>query len=292
MIIKYLFFKLSKLYKVKWANLSPYTVIEDQKKLIWRRGFDVLIILDACRYDVFEKVIHEYLDGELKAVVSPASVTIDWLKSVWVGVWKDVVYVSAAPMVNKRGLLKEFNAKDKFLDVVEVWDWGWDEDLITVPPQKVNLGVAITLANMKVRGYKFPRDYKLVVHYVQPHAPYRMLGNITRRLTKYESLKTRILDVNVRKLLQFRGDFSIDHILLGTLKDTLHGDEKVSKAIRIAYEDNLRWVLEHVSNLVTRVKGKVIITADHGELLGEYGLYFHMNLPLPELRIVPWFIVK
>ena len=59
--------------------------------------------------------------------------------------------------------------------------------------------------------------------------------------------------------------------------------------IRQAYEDNLRLVLDHALRLVKAVKGRVIITADHGELFGEYGLYAHPHgVYVPELVTVPW----
>ena len=48
------------------------------------------------------------------------------------------------------------------------------------------------------------------------------------------------------------------------------------KGLRKAYLENLRLVLEHVAVLMDRAlkinpSAKVIITADHGELLGEEG---------------------
>ncbi len=59
--------------------------------------------------------------------------------------------------------------------------------------------------------------------------------------------------------------------------------------IRQAYEDNLRLVLDHALRLVKAVKGRVVITADHGELFGEYGLYAHPHgVYVPELVTVPW----
>jgi hypothetical protein len=37
----------------------------------------------------------------------------------------------------------------------------------------------------------------------------------------------------------------------------------------------------------------LVVTADHGELLGEQGLYLHRsNLQLPELMTVPWFVIS
>jgi len=68
------------------------------------------------------------------------------------------------------------------------------------------------------------------------------------------------------------------------------------KGLRKAYLENLKLVLEHVAVLVDRVLkmnpgAKIIITANHGELLGEDGLFSH-GIDHPLIRIVPWFRVQ
>lgn len=263
-----------------------------QEKLIWQRDYDVLIILDACRYDVFSEVIHEYFDGKLVAVKSPASVTLDWLKKVWSGrFWSDIVYVSASPMVNKRGFFRDFDARKHFLYIEEVWDWGWDEKLSTVPPERVNLGVRLVLAKLKLKKLSYKRDYKIVAHYVQPHAPYIVLRNLASLVSESSASKD-IVDIALRRFGYVTGKFSMDRILLGLLKEYLKDKHKVDKVLRKAYVENLRWVLEQVAKLYSELGGRIVITTDHGELLGEHGLYFHMDIPFPELRIVPWFTIK
>ena len=61
--------------------------------------------------------------------------------------------------------------------------------------------------------------------------------------------------------------------------------------LRRAYEENLKLVLSYVNELVSylRREGLVVITADHGELLGERGLFGHPErVRVPELVEVPW----
>lgn len=57
-----------------------------------------------------------------------------------------------------------------------------------------------------------------------------------------------------------------------------------------AYPDNLRYVLDDVSRLLANIDvERVVITSDHGELFGEWGLYSHHVGSLhPALRKVPW----
>jgi hypothetical protein len=49
------------------------------------------------------------------------------------------------------------------------------------------------------------------------------------------------------------------------------------------------YVLDSVKTLLRSVDGSVVITADHGNLLGEFGLYGHPDyVPAPALKRVPW----
>jgi len=66
--------------------------------------------------------------------------------------------------------------------------------------------------------------------------------------------------------------------------------------LKEAYKENLMLVLKYVAVLVdaiTKMKptAKIMITADHGELLGEDGLFSH-GIDHPLIRIVPWFRVR
>lgn len=56
------------------------------------------------------------------------------------------------------------------------------------------------------------------------------------------------------------------------------------------YLDEIRSVLDQVERLLSNYDAdRVVITADHGELFGETGLYSHPSgIPHPNLRRVPW----
>ncbi len=65
------------------------------------------------------------------------------------------------------------------------------------------------------------------------------------------------------------------------------------KELKRAYKNNLEAVLSEVEKIVERFpqENRIVITADHGELLGEDGLYGH-GYPHPLLRNVPWFEIE
>jgi hypothetical protein len=59
---------------------------------------------------------------------------------------------------------------------------------------------------------------------------------------------------------------------------------------RTAYYDELRMVLDDVEVLLSNVDAETaVITADHGEAMGEYGIYGHARgVAINALRVVPW----
>ncbi|OYR61624.1 hypothetical protein DJ83_07380 [Halorubrum ezzemoulense] len=56
-----------------------------------------------------------------------------------------------------------------------------------------------------------------------------------------------------------------------------------------AYYDNLRYVFEFVKTLLENVDGRVIISADHANALGEWNMWGHRAyVPFRAVREVPW----
>ena len=214
-------------------------------------------MLDACRYDYFASL--NFFDGELLPARSPASCTVDWLRSVFPGRY-DLTYVSATPMVNSRGVpVYGYRASDHFRRIVDVWDFGWDEELGTVPPWEVN---EAALRNV---------DGRMVIHYLQPHGPY--IGSV--RLT-----------VRGQRRAAPSHPFAPDLIVVELVRRGAVGLE----LLRAAYRENLRLALRYVEELVGRLPHKrIVVTSDHGELLGEGGRFLHpCGLDVRELRVVPW----
>jgi len=69
----------------------------------------------------------------------------------------------------------------------------------------------------------------------------------------------------------------------------LRRGEVTTERVWAAYEANLRYVLEEVAALLDNVSGRLVLTADHGNCFGEWGLYGHpMHTPVPALLAVPW----
>jgi hypothetical protein len=61
------------------------------------------------------------------------------------------------------------------------------------------------------------------------------------------------------------------------------------ETVRAAYRANLKYVLERVRLLVRSIDAeRVVITADHGNSFGSWGLYGHPQAPIAAVRNVPW----
>lgn len=280
--------------------------------------WDNLIILDACRYDYFEKLYHPYLKGDLKKACSPGSSTIEWCKNSFQEKRDDVVYISSNPFINSKVDVLNFKALDLFHVIINVWDWGWNKELGTVHPKTVNDVVK------KVKDYY--SNKRFIIHYLQPHEPYlcyagslgfpkpkphswafmsvfemfkldglgqlntllsKMFGKMFGKLSKLSARNTKLGGVSplwkIREFLNLPATSPLEAVR-----------RKVGDVgLREAYADNLRFVLKYVAKIVKLLPGVTIVTSDHGERLGEGKRYSHPpGLFDPLLIEIPWFTVK
>lgn len=281
-----------------------------EKVSVMKEDWDYLIVLDACRYDYFSKLYRSYLRGKLEKFISLGSSTLEWCKKSFQEVYSDVIYISSNPYINSKGKVEGFNASDHFCEVIDVWDWGWNDELGTVHPKTVNEVVQ-----------SLKEDYsnkRFIIHYLQPHAPYldydpRVLGFPRPKISRgarplrgvqngrnqgvFEViLRARTLAIltkpaevlvgnplwKIRELLNMPPISPMDAVR------RQFGDT----GLRQAYVQNLRLVLEYVTRLVENLSGVIVITADHGERLGERGRYSHAGRCRDLLLLeVPWFVV-
>jgi hypothetical protein len=128
---------------------------------------------------------------------------------------------------------------------------------------------------------RFP-DKRVIAHYMQPHDP--PIGPTADRLEAEIGL----------------GGWAWSGVdAEGTrLMTAVRAGDVPESVGRRAYRENLRIVLEDVESLLDAVDGKVVVSADHGEMFGEepYPLlgpqYEHWKNPRSLVQCeVPWLIV-
>jgi len=151
-----------------------------------------------------------------------------------------------------------------------VIDAGFDYNLSTCPPRYVT---STFIKNLRtIKGYK-----RKILWFLQPHHPF--IGE-----TK--------LDI---KIFMDRRGTSLTPAEVVARK---YAEAKKAGILEKAYEDNLKLVLEELRKILPFMKGRIVITSDHGEGLGsplrpqDKPVYGHpCNRSELELRLIPYCVI-
>jgi hypothetical protein len=231
--------------------------------------WDQLIILDACRFDLFKSVYDENpLPGTLDRRRSVESGTPGFLaKNFTEDKFHDIVYVTGNPYVNTDLPEETFHA------VESVWKDGWDDENQTVMPE--------TMADYTIEASKKYPEKRIISHFLQPHAPF--VGDI--KLGKRETFA-------IREQAMGDSDASTRH---QTPFELLDAGEVTREEVWEAYRSNLELAWPAVERLLSELPGLTAVTADHGNALGERAwpfpirVYGHpLGVLIPALTEVPW----
>lgn len=249
-----------------------YRFRQESPTRVMDEDWDSLVILDACRHDMFED--RNTLEGTLEHRFSLGSTSEEFLERNFTDeTYHDTVYVNANPYVPYLGL-----DAGTFHAVVDLLD-EWDDDLQTVLPE--------TVVEAALEAHQRYPKKRLIVHFMQPHAPF--IGTRGRELGM--------------------GGWNPDQENEGLDGDTVwqylrqHPPESEAginlDRVWEAYTENLDLVLEHVKELIDELDGTTVVTADHGNLVGErlspiptkrfyghpYGVYHPNLVKVPWLRV-------
>lgn len=242
--------RLQRMDEAKW----------DAKTVFDYGSWDVLVVIDACRYDLWKEVEDEYdYVSTTESRMSVASCTWQWLPNLVDEVGDDRLEKTAYVTGNPQSDLYLSGQKFGFLD--EVWRDNWDEKHGTVLPRAVT-----------DRAISYWRDRsetidKMIVHYMQPHTPF-VDSEDSPKLT-HDNFRSGE-DVSDDWVLAAQGHRDLD-------------------AVWRDYRENLRLALDDIGVLLDNLDAQEpVITSDHGNAVGEYGIYGHPDVPHPKLREVPW----
>ena len=210
---------------------------------IFERGeWDICCVLDGCRVDTLaaERV-------NVDRYPSVASTSPTWVERTFADCPDGVAYVSGNPFSPRA------EGDVAHLDMVPVREVAGIE---TVPPSDLTARAVDVWQRRDELGVD-----RLVVHYMQPHVPFRRRPEWFRSFDRWGSHRWEDVGRDID-----RGEW-FD-----------------------AYHDNLRWVLdEGIDPLTTSVDASVAVTADHGNAAGQWGISGHPRGALaPAVRMVPW----
>lgn len=239
--------------------------------------WDTLLLLDGCRYDLFEERCN--LDGHLESRISQGSDSHEFIAANFTGrELHDTVYVTSNPYVSSvdEGT---FHAIENVLTV------GWDDELRVVPPW--------TMREAVVDAHERYPDKRIIGHFMQPHFPF--IGEIGQQYA-HGGTPDRDVDSYYHEVIS-EGEDDNDISVWYKLQFKLDG--VTEDWVREAYAENLDLVLDEVEQLLDDIEGKVVLSADHGNLIGDWigpipcrGYGHPRHLHVQPLVKVPWFVIE
>lgn len=220
-------------------------------KSVFEFDWDNLIILDACRHDLYEEVM-----GPTTKRVTLGSSSDDYIQNTYsTENFSDTVYVSGNLFFHEPQF-RELTGRSPnhvFHRLYETYLHGWDENHNTVLPEAV-------VSDAEKAMDEYPKKRK-VLHFMQPHIPF--------------------VPCNLAK-------DSNDHVW-----ELCEQKQLDAKTAWKAYRKNLEYVLPYALRIGKQLPGRTVITADHGNLVGESGLFAHPSgSDAAVLREVPWHVLK
>ena len=228
---------------------------------IYGRDWDVLVILDACRPDTLEAVSegYDFLPSTVDTTFSLGSSSWPWMARNFTAEFAsemvDTAYIVGNPFS------EEYLEDDEFGLLDEVWRYAWDEELGTIRSRP--------LTDRAIRVARSGDFDRLIVHYMQPHFP------------------------SVPQHLGYATDLERWGIHWDSPWEDVNAGNVERSELLEAYRANLEYVLDDIELLLRNVDAeRVVISADHGNAFGEWGVWGHPQEPLPVLRRVPWVVAR
>lgn len=247
---------------------------------IYSCDWDALLILDGCRVDAMEAVSGEYdFITSVDSIWSVGSASHEWIVKTftnnYMNLIQDTTIISTNPFAKRvffdnimppYGYSIPFNIAS--WNVVDSDYFHYSEWLTThVDPYLKKWGIdgptsAEYPTDRAILAGREQQSERMIVHYFQPHRPF-------------------ISDAILSGELSYEMDNPYE----------AHQQGKLSREeLYESYLENLRYVLNDVGRLLQNLDAeKVVITSDHGELMGEWGAFGHPEgIPHPALKKVPW----
>lgn len=245
-------------------NMYYYRLINQGNGVdIITEDWDNLILLDGCRYDVF--VRQSNLPGEVQCRHSRGSDSRQFILENFADRrLHDTVYVTANPHA--------YSLDETIFHYMKILlEDCWDPDTGTILPE--------TVAQEALDTFHTFENKRLIIHFMQPHFPF--IGELGQEIDQ--------------------GGLTLN--IDGAEDDQRHIWQQLTYGLTdresaiAAYRENLDIVLDTVSNLLEDISGKTVISADHGNLIGERlrpiptrGYGHPRDFPAPGLMKVPWHI--
>jgi len=305
---------LNKILFQKFLDIIERSLWRDYAKhdYIFEENWDVLIILDAGRYDIFAKLHETLLNkiGRLEYRISYGPPTERYIKGNFLRAkvikhLNNIVYISANPVTD----IALGKYKKCFYKYLPVWKFSRTEEFVATFPEDVSYYALKTYL-------RIPKDKKLIIHFLQPHHPPigKKYGYLAKHIKADMSRlfrKSLYREANKEPLPNHitRGFNKLYYVFLpmitrGMITDSVYylnmGKHYTLSDLVRGYIENYVIVLLSVKELLQIFPGRIVVTSDHGEAFGEYAhkmlplrVYGHPNrIRIEGLVKVPWLVVE
>lgn len=254
---------------------------------VLERNWDVLIILDTCRFDALSHVADDYpflSKNKIDRVWSLGGTSPEWIAHTFSDKYSDELsrtgYITANP--HAKTALEDSRYKPQEHDSEAVRRFYRYGDWNTVEPNNLayydplysyykEAGLKHDYEDYEVTPPRYVTDRaiattrqknldRLILHYMQPHYPW--VSNAIQ-----EDRDIREYEKRPKRAKQFGKKIVFD-----------------------AYLDEVRATLNELQILLNNIDAeKIVISADHGDAFGEWGVYGHNPGNFhPKVRNVPW----
>jgi hypothetical protein len=254
---------------------------------VLKEDVDMVVILDACRVDIMKKCQPEYeFINNVDSVWSIGGTSPEWMMNTFTETHREKIsntgYITANPhsrSVFENRLAEHFRGKSGYnRDITSLNKYGssnyvsadeighyypvWAEQ---DPNEKDYYDLYGSPRKLTDRAIHTDRNRDLdclIVHYMPPHQPY-----IINALE--EDREPELHEMSPWEYIRQTND---------------------KESVKKVCTDMLRWGLDEVKLLLKNTDRKnVVITADHGDAFGEFGVFSHHAGSLhPYIRKVPW----
>jgi len=241
------------------------------------RDWDTLIILDGCRYDIFEK--NNGFEELAQPIVSQGAHSREFIQKTFADKkLHDTVYITSNPW-------SEQLQEDTFFLKRETY---------TPEDKSGKARLPRDVSKLAIETFEEYPDKRYIVHFMQPNNPY--VG------PKAEQLRHDLLSEKNILCTELNEETATDHADLidevPNLRRALKNGYITRSQMLEVYIENLEIVTQYAMDVIEELGGKTAVTADHGDMFGErlpplfLKDYSHWEGVYSEsLRSVPWLVV-
>lgn len=231
---------------------------------IYDEEWDLLIIIDACRADLFTEILprYDWLSNKIETRRSVGPATRNWMRRTFIDEHAEKMAATDYVVANPYSEVLLDPTSFGLLD--EVHRYAWDEEYGTVQARPVT--------ERAIDIHRTRNPDRLLVHYLPPHFPSipDHLGYDLQRDEFSNSEGTGVKWDSVWDAARV-GEISIERIWK-------------------AYRANLEYVIDDIAILLENVDAdRAILSSDHGNAIGEWWTYGHPpGMYVPVNRRIPY----